>query len=341
MTLTTKCSNRLITGLVAAAATLGLAGIASAQSVLESVTSEGTITVATEVAYPPMEYLEDGKVVGYGKDVLDLVVADMGVELNQLQLPWDGILAGVLAKKYDMVATSVAIKPDRVEKYAFTRPLAVAETMLIKRHGDDALVSLDDVSDKIVGVELGSSQAQEVEAVDEKLKAEGKDGFAEIRGFKSTDDMRLALASGQIDIGTIPSFSLATMQKQRPDTFAQFVNIGSGTLFAWVAHPDGSDLRDRVNEALVRLDESGNWMSCSSSGSGSKWSCPKITSPTALSDSRNAEGCDDCLTCRHTPHFRPRYVTGKPVTWTFNSLRSCPRPVPSFGARFIRYSSAS
>jgi polar amino acid transport system substrate-binding protein len=205
-----------------------------------------------------MEYLEGGKVVGYGKDILDLVVADMKVELEQLQLPWDGILAGVLAKKYDMVATSVAIKPDRVSKYAFTRPLAIADTMLVKRYGDSSMSDLSNVNGKIVGVELGSSQAQEVEAVDAKLKAAGNAGFAEIRGFKSTDDMRLALAGGQIDIGTIPSFSLGAMQKQRPNTFAKLINIGSGTLFAWVAHPDGADLRDRVNESLMRLEKNGS-----------------------------------------------------------------------------------
>ncbi len=243
----------LMTGVVLACA----CAQASAQSVLESVKARGKITVATEVAYPPMEYLKDGKVVGYGKDILDLVVADLGVELEQLQLPWDGILAGVLAKKYDIVATSVAIKPDRVTKYAFTRPLAVAHTMLVKRHGDDSMSGLDDVGGKIIGVELGSSLAQEVEAVDAQLKANGGEGFAEIRGFKSNDDLRLALAGGQIDIGTIPSFSLATMQRQRPNTFAQLVNIGTGTLFAWVAHPDGADLRDRVNDILVRLQNDG------------------------------------------------------------------------------------
>lgn len=257
MNRTNTHSNFIFSGLIACVAALGLSGQASAQSLLKSVKAEGRITVATEVAYPPMEYLEDGKVVGYGKDILDLVAADIGVELEQLQLPWNGILAGVLAKKYDMVATSVAIKPDRVIKYAFTRPLAIAETMLIKRHGDDSLSSLEDVGGKTIGVELGSSQAQEVEAVDVKLKASGGKGFAEIRGFKSTDDMRLALAGGQVDIATIPSFSLATMQKQRPDTFAKFVNIGSGTLFAWVVHPDGADLRDRVNEALIRLENDG------------------------------------------------------------------------------------
>ena len=253
-----KVTALVTAGWVACAAMVTTGGTANAQSVLDSVNSKGKITVATEVAYPPMEYLEGGKVVGYGKDILDLVVADMKVELEQLQLPWDGILAGVLAKKYDMVATSVAIKPDRVSKYAFTRPLAVADTMLVKRHGDNSMSDLSNVNGKIVGVELGSSQAQEVEAVDAKLKAAGKAGFAEIRGFKSTDDMRLALAGGQIDIGTIPSFSLGAMQKQRPNTFAKLINIGSGTLFAWVAHPDGADLRDRVNESLRRLEKNGS-----------------------------------------------------------------------------------
>ncbi|WP_162798354.1 transporter substrate-binding domain-containing protein [Sulfitobacter sp. SK011] len=248
---------KMTKGLLACATALALCGPVAAGSVLEAVTANGKITVATEVAYPPMEFLKDGKVVGYGKDILDLIVADMGVELEQLQLPWDGILAGVLAGKYDLVATSVAIKEDRVDKYAFTRPLAVAETMLVKRHGDNGLAGLGDVNGKIIGVEIGSSQAQEVEALDAELKATGGSGFASISGFKSTDDMRLALAGGQIDIGTIPSFSLATMQEQRPDTFAQLANIGSGTLFAWVAHPNGADLRDRINESLAKLEQNG------------------------------------------------------------------------------------
>ncbi|MFT4845856.1 MAG: polar amino acid transport system substrate-binding protein, partial [Glaciecola sp.] len=211
MKLKQKSLSVLASGIFLCATALGLATQVSAESVLEAVNAKGKITVATEVAYPPMEFIKGGKVVGYGKDVLDLIVAELGVELNQLQLPWDGILAGVLAKKYDMVATSVAIKPDRVGKYAFTRPLAIAETMLIKRHGD-SMSSLDDVGGKIIGVELGSGQAQEVEATDAKLKAAGKKGFDKISGFKSTNDMRLALANGQIDIGTIPSFSLAPIQ---------------------------------------------------------------------------------------------------------------------------------
>ena len=61
-------------------------GVANAQQALGSVKSKGKITVVTEVAYPPMEYLEGGKVVGYGKDVLDLVVADRLIFMDQDQI---------------------------------------------------------------------------------------------------------------------------------------------------------------------------------------------------------------------------------------------------------------
>ena len=48
----------------------------------------------------------------------------MKVELNQLDLPWQGILPGLLAKKFDFVATSVSVTEERVKKYAYTVPIA-------------------------------------------------------------------------------------------------------------------------------------------------------------------------------------------------------------------------
>ena len=98
---------------------------------------------------------------------------------------------------------------------------------------------------------------EQLEAVDAELKAAGGSGFAEIKAFTSTDDMRISLASGQIDLGTIPSIALGMMQKQRPGVFAQAVNIGEVKLFAWVTHPDSLDLRDRVSEVILRLQDDG------------------------------------------------------------------------------------
>ena len=57
---------------------------ASAETTFEKIKRNGEVTVGTEAAFPPFEFVEDGKIVGYGKDILDTIVADLGVELNQL-----------------------------------------------------------------------------------------------------------------------------------------------------------------------------------------------------------------------------------------------------------------
>jgi polar amino acid transport system substrate-binding protein len=86
-----------------------------AETTFEKIKRTGKVTVGTEAAFPPFEFVEDGKIVGYGKDILDYIIADLGVELNQLDLPWQGILPGVLAGKFDFVATSVSIRAERAK----------------------------------------------------------------------------------------------------------------------------------------------------------------------------------------------------------------------------------
>jgi len=242
---------------VSVALFLGIASTPTkASETIDKIKSDGVITVGTEAHYPPLEFIEDGKIVGYGKDILDHVVADLGVNLNQLELPWQGILPGILAKKFDLVATSVSITAERASKFAFTMPIAEYQSMMIKRDGDDSLSQFSDLNGKIVGVELGSVFVEQLEEVNKQLNAAGGEG-AEVKAFTNTDDMRLALANGQLDVATIPSIALGILQKQRPGVFAYFINVGKVKLFAWVTHPDSTDLRDQVSRSILKLRDSG------------------------------------------------------------------------------------
>ena len=78
-----------------------------AETTLEKIKRTGKVTVGTEAAFPPFEFVEDGKIVGYGKDILDYIVADMKVELNQLDLPWQGILPGVYYENLEKLVSAI------------------------------------------------------------------------------------------------------------------------------------------------------------------------------------------------------------------------------------------
>ena len=142
-----------------------------AETTFEKIKRTGKVTVGTEAAFPPFEFVEDGKIVGYGKDILDYIVADMKVELNQLDLPWQGILPGVLAGKFDFVATSVSIRAERAKKYAFTVPIAEGTNWVMKRSGDASINSPDDLSGKVVCTQLASGSEKATKEWEEDMKS--------------------------------------------------------------------------------------------------------------------------------------------------------------------------
>ena len=70
---------------------------------LATIKTRGKLIVGTEAAFAPFEYVENGKIVGYGPDILAEIVKNMGVELKQLDVPFTGILSGLEEKKFDFV----------------------------------------------------------------------------------------------------------------------------------------------------------------------------------------------------------------------------------------------
>ncbi len=70
---------------------------AVADETMERIKSDGKITVATEAAFKPFEYVEDGKIVGFVSDLLTEVLKDLGVKVEQRDLPFQGSLAGLAA----------------------------------------------------------------------------------------------------------------------------------------------------------------------------------------------------------------------------------------------------
>jgi len=229
-------------------------GTVLAETTFEKIKRVGKVTVGTEAAFPPFEMVEDGEIVGYGKDILDFIVADMGVELNQLDLPWQGILPGVLAGKFDFVATSVTVKPERARTYAFTAPIATTTPYAMKRAGDKSMTSEMDLAGKIVGTQLSSAGEMSAKAFEDKL---GGDGYKELKLYTSYPETYLALANGEIDVVVQSSTNLAVVMKEQPGMFEFLGPVDEPGYYGWVTRPEDTDLRDYLSSKIYEMRDNG------------------------------------------------------------------------------------
>ena len=249
---------RLSVGALAASVLLAGALGANAETTYEKIKRTGTVTVGTEAAFAPFEFVEDGKIVGYGKDILTYIIDDMKVELNQLDLPWQGILPGLLAKKFDFVATSVSVTEERVKKYAYTVPIAEGTAWLMKRMGDDRISSVEDAAGMVVGTQLASAGEVAARAFEENIlqPTRGK-GFEELKLYTAFPETYIALANGELD-GVIQSIpNLAVLIKKQPGLFELVGPVKDKHYMGWVTRPEDKDLRDYLSSQILEMRDNG------------------------------------------------------------------------------------
>jgi polar amino acid transport system substrate-binding protein len=254
----TWTSRQLAGSMIVALATVLTAGVGRAETTLQHILATKEVTVGTEAAFPPFEFVQDGKIVGYGKDILDVVVADLSVKLNQLDVPFQGILPGLDAKKFDFVATSVGITPERAAKYAFTFPIAVSSEVILKRANDESIRTVNDLNGKIVGTQLGTTTEQEARKADAALKSAGGKGFAELKLYPAFPEVYVALSSGELDAAVQSAPNAAVLVKERPRVFALAGPVTDAHRYiAWVTRPEDADLRARISSVIKGLRDNG------------------------------------------------------------------------------------
>jgi len=256
----TLIRRRHLASLALAMPALGLRPRAAhAETTLARIRRTGVVTVGTEAAYPPFEFVQDGKIVGYGADLLAEVVKALGVTVNQLDLPWQGILPGLLAGKFDFVATTVSINAERAKRYAYTLPIADGMPWVLKRKGDP-MTKTSDLNGKVVATQLASAAEPVAKALDARLKAAGGTGFKSLRLFTAFPETYVALASREVDavIQSLPP--IAVLAKTQPNIFALMAAANEDmppVFVGWVTRPDDTELRDFISGVFRRLRDDG------------------------------------------------------------------------------------
>lgn len=249
----------ILTSLILLGMALGpLAPVEAATNLFQEIKARGSVTVGTEAASYPFEFVREGKIVGYNKEVLDLVIQGWGVKLEQLDVPFAGLLTGLDQRKYDFVASNLFMTSERAQKYLFTMPTAAVDMAMARRKGDSRVNSVDDLSGLVAGVVVPPSVSYTgFQQHNEGLKAKGK-AAAEMKVFQSSPEMFVALSNKQIDVASLHVPGILGAMQRLPDTFEVAGRFGNRYWSGWVTRPEDTALREAINVELRKLRDRGD-----------------------------------------------------------------------------------
>ncbi|WP_247883934.1 transporter substrate-binding domain-containing protein [Azospirillum sp. B21] len=230
------------------------AGTAMADT-LADVKKAGVLTVATEMQFPPFDFLENNEYKGVDRDLIDEVAKELGVKAKHIDLPWTSVLPGLEAKKFDLVIAPVTITKERMKRYAFTVPISEATAAMMKRADDKSINKPEDIAGKKVGGGKGTSQLAQVKEFGQTLPTP-----PDVREYVDSNQSYADLAAGRIDASVNSLPNLAFAAAQRKETFAVVLPpFGKPSYFSWVGRlsDDDKSLIEAVNAALVKIQKDG------------------------------------------------------------------------------------
>ena len=223
---------------------------------LDEIKARGTLKAVTEDAFPPFEFITNGKPDGFHKDVIDELRAYSPFKVTQEQLPWTGLLATVTAGKYDVAITGAGVTEERLAKFDYAPPICLNVTYYIKRKDDDRIGGIKDLSGLKVGVQAGSAVLATLPQLEAKLNAQGG-SLGKIVEYQSYPEVYADLANGRLDYAVNSVISASTVVAKRPDVFALGEATAGLGFIAWPVKKGSDDLLDYLAGFITHMRNTG------------------------------------------------------------------------------------
>ncbi len=96
----------------------------------------GTLVMATNAAFEPYEYIENGEIVGIDVDMAQAVCDKLGMELQIDDINFDAIISAVQSGKADVGVAGMTVTEDRLKSIDFTDSYATSTQVIIVKDAE-------------------------------------------------------------------------------------------------------------------------------------------------------------------------------------------------------------
>lgn len=218
------------------------------------------LKIGTDATYAPFESTDkDGKIVGFDIDIMNEMCAEIKAKCTYMNQEFDGIIAGLNAKKYDVIVSSLSITSERKQAVHFTQKIWDAPNRFAAKAGSTLQTTPEGLKGKTIGVQQGTIQ----ETYLKKYYPDSK-----IKSYKTIENVYNDLMAKRVDVifgdGVVVSDFL---KKPESKEYAQLgadlpssadtAILGEGTGFA--VRKEDAELADKLNKAFDTIRANGKY----------------------------------------------------------------------------------
>jgi polar amino acid transport system substrate-binding protein len=241
---------RLVVALVVALATGGVAagcGGGNGDNKYGLIT-EGTLTVGSDIPYPPFEFGRSPDYKGIDVDLVDAIAKQLDLTVAWKDTSFDTIFRDVAQGKFDMVASSTTITPERKKEVDFSDPYFLADQSLMVKNGS-SIKGIDDVAGQTVGAQKGTTGA---------AYAEDETNASSVRTYSEIADAFNALEAGQVE-AVINDCPISKYAESSYADLQVIEALPTGEQYGFAFQKGKTELEDAVNGALADIKENGTY----------------------------------------------------------------------------------
>lgn len=212
-----------------------------------------TLRIASEGAYPPFNYMDsNNKLHGFDIDIAYALCEKMKVECIITAQNFDGIIPGLLAKKYDAIVASLSPTKERLKKISFTDAYYSTETaVIVSKDSQINEISVEAFKEKNIGVQSNTVQATYAE---DNYAPQG----VNVKIYPTTIEANRDLLNHRLDVILIDKLQILNWLANDGKECCELLGTIKSSKFpvAIGLRKNNEDLKNAFNEAIqeIRID---------------------------------------------------------------------------------------
>ncbi len=210
------------------------------------------INFATEPTFPPFEFTENGKIVGFEIDLINAIGEVEGFKPVMVAMPFDAILPAVMGGIQEAAISGISKNPEREKKVLFSDGITVAgQGIMIHKDFDGQIHTMDDLKNRKVCVQLGSVGAEIVKNI------EGAESIT----FNTMPEAYMELKKKGCDAAVTGTPVHQYYLAQTHDTDLKYLkeSLVRAAELGIITRKGNEQLIDKLNDGIKKIKESGKY----------------------------------------------------------------------------------